>query len=258
MLPMSISPPRKPEKGTYHHGNLRQALLEAARGLVAEAGLDGFGLREVSRRAGVSHAAVYNHFANRSALVEALAIEAFAAFTAALRAAERTTDDPLLRLERVGIAYVRFAFEHQAEFRFMFRPELCRDPHVEGEGGPLALAARESYAPLEETIAACERLDRVQIEGAFAERPIDDQRCEAVDARPRGQRDRLCVAANRAGCQTRGDRLFEWRVRFARGEGGPLALDMRIPAEFGPEHETELRLVFEGEAHVGDPDALEA
>jgi hypothetical protein len=50
---------------------------------------------------------------------------------------------------------VRFAFEHQAEFRFMFRPELCPDPLVEGEGGPLALAARESYAPLEETIAAC-------------------------------------------------------------------------------------------------------
>lgn len=155
MLPMSISPPRKSKKSAYHHGNLREALLDAARGLVAEAGLDGFGLREVSRRAGVSHAAVYNHFANRSALVEALAIEAFAAFTAALRAAERTTDDPLLRLERVGIAYVRFAFEHQAEFRFMFRPELCPDPLVEGEGGPLAAAARESYAPLEETIDAC-------------------------------------------------------------------------------------------------------
>jgi AcrR family transcriptional regulator len=154
---MSISPPRSPEKSAYHHGNLREALLEAARGLVAEAGLDGFGLREVARRAGVSHAAVYNHFANRSALVEALAIEAFEAFTAALRAAERTTDDPLLRLERVGIAYVRFAFEHQAEFRFMFRPELCPDPLAEGEGGALALAlaARESYAPLEETIAAC-------------------------------------------------------------------------------------------------------
>ncbi len=155
MLPMSISSPRKPEKSAYHHGNLREALLEAARGLVAEAGLDGFGLREVARRAGVSHAAVYNHFANRSALVEALAIEALAAFTAALRAAERTADDPLLRLERVGIAYVRFAFEHQAEFRFMFRPEICKDPLVEGEGGSLGVAARESYAPLEETIAAC-------------------------------------------------------------------------------------------------------
>jgi AcrR family transcriptional regulator len=152
---MSISPPRKPEKSAYHHGNLREALLAAARGLVAEAGLDGFGLREVARRAGVSHAAVYNHFANRSALVEALAIEAFAAFTAALRAAECSTEDPLLRLERVGIAYVRFAFEHQAEFRFMFRPELCHDPLSKGIGGPLGLAARESYAPLEDTIAAC-------------------------------------------------------------------------------------------------------
>jgi AcrR family transcriptional regulator len=152
---MSISARRKPEKAAYHHGNLRAALLEAARGLVAEAGLDGFGLREVARRAGVSHAAVYNHFANRSALVEALAIEALAAFTAALRAAERTADDPLLRLERVGIAYVRFAFEHQAEFRFMFRPEICKEPLVGGDGGSLGLAARESYLPLEETIAAC-------------------------------------------------------------------------------------------------------
>ncbi|MBD5634544.1 MAG: TetR/AcrR family transcriptional regulator [Candidatus Eremiobacteraeota bacterium] len=139
-------------KAAYHHGDLRNALLAAARALVSEGGIDGFGLREVSRRAGVSHTAAYNHFANRSALVEALVIEAFAALTAALRAAEFGATDPLRRLQDVGVAYVRFAYERQAEFRFMFRPEHCPDPG--SASVELRAATSAAYAPLADAIAA--------------------------------------------------------------------------------------------------------
>ena len=62
---------------TYHHGNLRTALLNAARELAAENTIDSITLREVARRAGVSHAAPYHHFADKRALLRALAIDAF-------------------------------------------------------------------------------------------------------------------------------------------------------------------------------------
>jgi AcrR family transcriptional regulator len=120
MLLMSTSEKTK----AYHHGNLRQALLEAARDLTAEVGIDGFTLREVARRAGVSHAAPYNHFADKAALIEALAINAFQELGNALRLAVAQHTDPLATLEEIGVAYVRFAFQHPNEFRFIFRNDL--------------------------------------------------------------------------------------------------------------------------------------
>lgn len=87
--------------------------------------MDGFTLREVARRAGVSHAAPYHHFADKAALVRTLAREAFERLTTRLRAAANSSGPPLKRLEAVGIAYVEFALENSAEFRFMFRRDLC-------------------------------------------------------------------------------------------------------------------------------------
>jgi AcrR family transcriptional regulator len=115
--------PRKSER--YHHGDLRHALLDAARVLAAEVGVDGFTLREVARRAGVSHAAPYHHFPDKAALVRALAIDAFRLLTARMLEAAESTAQPLERLERIGACYVRFALEHPVEFRFMFRRDLC-------------------------------------------------------------------------------------------------------------------------------------
>ncbi|GAC1306954.1 MAG: TetR/AcrR family transcriptional regulator [Vulcanimicrobiaceae bacterium] len=140
-------------KATYHHGDLRQTLVKTARALAVESGIDGFSLREVSRRAGVSHAAAYNHFADRSALVEALVVEAFRALRGALERAERRPATPLERLQNIGIAYVRFAFEHPAEFRFMFRPELIASirPRIEASAEE---ASADAYEILQRTIAA--------------------------------------------------------------------------------------------------------
>ncbi|GAC1310908.1 MAG: TetR/AcrR family transcriptional regulator [Vulcanimicrobiaceae bacterium] len=140
-------------RATYHHGDLRETLLATAREVALASGVASLSLREVSRRAGVSHAAAYNHFASRSALIEALVVHAFDRFREALEGAERRTASPLGRLENIGVAYVRFACDHPAEFRLMFRPEFlpataCAWPM------PIAVAGNAAYAVLERAVAA--------------------------------------------------------------------------------------------------------
>lgn len=111
--------------GPYHHGDLRRALIDAAMQLAEERGINGFTLREVARHAGVSHAAPYHHFVDKSALVEALVIESYKRFAEALKNAFVTTPgNSVDKLIMVGIAYVHFAIEQSTSFRFMFRPEL--------------------------------------------------------------------------------------------------------------------------------------
>jgi len=107
----------------YHHGDLRRALLDAAVAVVAEAGPSSVSLRDVARRAGVSHAAPAHHFGDKAGLFTAMAAEGY------LLLASKTTpvvhrDDALLR---TGETYVRFAVEHRGYFEVMFRPDLYRD-----------------------------------------------------------------------------------------------------------------------------------
>ena len=117
----------------YHHGNLRQALLAAAVDAITEVGPAGVSLRDLARRAGVSHAAPAHHFGDKAGLLTALAAEGYGLLADALDAAQQRTQDFL----EVGVAYVRFAVERRAHFEVMFRPDLYHsdDPEV--------LAARE-------------------------------------------------------------------------------------------------------------------
>jgi AcrR family transcriptional regulator len=108
----------------YHHGNLHATLLEAARALVEEVGIDGFSLRELARRAGVSPAAPYHHFKDKAALIRALASESQARLGLASLDAIKDITDPQQKLAMLGVAYVVYAFEHPSEFRIMFRQEL--------------------------------------------------------------------------------------------------------------------------------------
>ena len=108
----------------YHHGDLRRCLLTAARELLVERGVPGFSLREVARRAGVSPRAPYHHFPDRLALLAEVAREGFAGL-GELMAAEMVIEDPASRLRALGVAYLRFAAESQAEFQTMHCDELC-------------------------------------------------------------------------------------------------------------------------------------
>jgi AcrR family transcriptional regulator len=110
---------------TYHHGDLRAACLRAARQLLEEDGSAALSVRAVARRAGVSPTAPYRHFAERDALVSAVAAEGYVELTGQLGAAHPSPSTPS-DLAAVALAYVRFALDHPAMFRLMFA-EPC-DP----------------------------------------------------------------------------------------------------------------------------------
>ena len=105
----------------YHHGNLRAALLAQAEQTLRQHGLDGLSLRELARQIGVSHAAPRRHFADRQALLDALAESGFARLGAELRgAAEMAGEDYEARLRAANLAYVRFAVNDAALLELMF------------------------------------------------------------------------------------------------------------------------------------------
>ncbi|MCF3130119.1 TetR/AcrR family transcriptional regulator [Streptomyces olivochromogenes] len=113
---------------SYHHGDLRAACLRAARDLLEEDGSAGLSLRAVARRAGVSATAPYRHYADRDALVSAVAAEGYRELAEHLAAAHPSPKTPD-ELASVAVAYVRFALDRPAMFRVMFA-EPC-DPNSE-------------------------------------------------------------------------------------------------------------------------------
>lgn len=123
----------------YHHGDLPNALRRAAVELVAERGAAGFSLREVARRAGVSHAAPTHHFGDSRGLLTSVAIEAFEHLEAAMTAAIEGVDDPVERLAKVGRAYVEVSRSSPGHCAIVFRHDLvdATDPAY-GEAGSRA------------------------------------------------------------------------------------------------------------------------
>jgi AcrR family transcriptional regulator len=119
-----------PAERGYHHGALRQALIEAAEAVIAERGVDGFSLRETARRAGVSPAASGHHFRDARGLLTALAAHAFREFGDTLEAAD-TGPDREARIRSQGMAYVRFALANHAKFDLMWRKALIDDSDPE-------------------------------------------------------------------------------------------------------------------------------
>jgi AcrR family transcriptional regulator len=104
----------------YHHGHLREALLQAAIQLIAEVGPAGFTLREVARRAGVSHNAPYRHFPQQKDLLAAVAAQGFRELNQAMLDAAKHHRNSVARLKRAGLAYVEFALERPEHFTVMF------------------------------------------------------------------------------------------------------------------------------------------
>ncbi len=149
---------RRPARAPYHHGDLRRALLEAARAVLREQGPEGCSLREVARRAGVTHAAPYHHFPSREALLGALATEAYAELDRAMAEAQASAPaTPEAQLVAVGMGYLLHALRDPALFRLMTRPEHLAPPPE----APACRAAPGSAAEAASCVGPYARLRRV-------------------------------------------------------------------------------------------------
>jgi AcrR family transcriptional regulator len=144
-----VNEPATPDRA-YHHGDLRQALIETAEALLAERGPAGFTLRECARRAGVSVAAPAHHFGNMTGILTAIATLGFQELAAAMeRAAAESDGTPHGQLRAIGRAYVTYAFNQPHRFRVIFG----RLP-LDKTDSALAAAGARAFGVLASTIAA--------------------------------------------------------------------------------------------------------
>jgi len=139
--------PRRP----YHHGRLREALLEGAVRVIAELGPAAFTLREVARRAGVSHNAPYRHFRDKDALLAAVATQGFRQLTRAMREAGERKSNASDKLKQSGLAYVAFALRRPEHFIVMFDAPVStsKDPEY-------TQASQEAFNTLVDYIRNCQ------------------------------------------------------------------------------------------------------
>jgi AcrR family transcriptional regulator len=147
----SVKPAMTPTRERYHHGDLRRTLLDTALELISERGPEGFSLREAARAVGVSPAAAYRHFADKPALLAALAEDGHGRLAAVMEKALSRLPADLPPAERavaaflaIGHAYVEFAVRNPSFFRVMFGPAM----KAEGFEPACAPSGRGAYALL--------------------------------------------------------------------------------------------------------------
>jgi len=160
----NVNIPPRTTKTAYHHGNLKAALVTAALRELAHEGVEGFALRSVARRAGVSAPAVYRHFKDKDALLAAVASECAERLGAVmLEAVAAAAPDPLERFRATGIALVRFAVAHPEHFRALSIAGL-------GErAAPEQRAAQDAFLAAERAALA-----DAQARGQLADVPLDE------------------------------------------------------------------------------------
>ena len=134
-MPRVTRPARKPNR-PYHHGNLRRALLDEALATIHAEGVEGVTLREIGARLGVSRTALYRHFADKRALLAAVATEGFRTLRQQLIASWEEGGRGRPAFESMGVAYIRFAAANPSHYRVMFGgfvdPDAC-DPELTAE-----------------------------------------------------------------------------------------------------------------------------
>ena len=134
----------KQVRRAYHHGDLKNALLDTALEQISRNGVRSLSLRDVARRTGVSHTASYRHFASKESLLAAIAEQGFRRLSAAMRAATLPhADDPVAALQASGVAYVEFGVSYPEHLSVMFGVQLAHEDYPE-----LAGASKEAYALL--------------------------------------------------------------------------------------------------------------
>ena len=137
-------------KRGYHHGNLRQALVDAALDLIEEKGPTGFTLSEAAKQAGVTPAAVYRHFSGRDELIAEAALQGHEIFADLMEYAfDKGGPSPLAAFEATGRAYLAFARKHPGHYMAMFESGLSLNATPD-----LAAAATRSRAVLERAAQA--------------------------------------------------------------------------------------------------------
>jgi AcrR family transcriptional regulator len=142
------APPKKP---SYHHGDLKRALTEAALALVAEKGPKGFTLSEAARRAGVSLAAPYRHFADKADLLASVAEQGFLELHQTITATDYGDVDARAMVIDMGRRYVRWAVAHPDHYQVMFGAETKDKADHPG----LLAAGAQAFGVLLEAVTAC-------------------------------------------------------------------------------------------------------
>lgn len=140
----------------YHHGNLREALLRSAIRLIREVGPTAFTLREVARRAGVSHNAPYRHFRDKEDMIATVAADGYQALTDAMVAAAGEQADVLDQLKHAGLAYIRFALQRPEHFTVMFDAPFSDRQHPNA-----AQAAKQAFSTLVGLVKVCQEEKRL-------------------------------------------------------------------------------------------------
>ena len=148
---MPVKRAKAPRRDSYHHGDLKRALTSAALSLVAEKGPKGFTLTEAARRAGVSAAAPYRHFADKADLLATVAEQGFRELHTDLVAAAEREPDPKQRVVDLGAVYVRWAVAHPDYYQVMFGTESIKADHPS-----LELAGLQAFGDLLDAIAKCQ------------------------------------------------------------------------------------------------------
>jgi AcrR family transcriptional regulator len=144
---------RKPRQA-YHHGDLRNAAVAEAVGLIGQARDADFTLRDLAARLRVTSTALYRHFPGKRALLAAVAEEGFRALGEACARHEALLEsDPAACFREQGLEYVRFALRNPGHFRVMFSPELAR---AKDELPALRAAGQASYQQLKRALTACQ------------------------------------------------------------------------------------------------------
>ncbi len=136
---------------SYHHGDLRTALVKRARAVVEEEGPETLSLRGVAQSLDVSRAAPYHHFKDKQELLAAVAADGFMELTDNMIGKTNPKDDARARLDSLGYGYVDFGVRHPALFRLMQGPDFQQS----GKYPELDEARSTSAAPLIETVADC-------------------------------------------------------------------------------------------------------